>query len=55
MVANAQLEVAAGVEVVLHGGAQCPAPPRVITRPGPLGGDVEFLVASYLIVQARPP
>jgi hypothetical protein len=51
MVSNAILEIEAGVEVVLHASAACPAPPRTITRPGPLGGDVEFLIASYLIVQ----
>lgn len=50
MVANAILEGQAGVPVVLHSGAACPAPARVITRPGPLGGDVQFSVATYLIV-----
>jgi hypothetical protein len=50
MVANAILEGEGGVPVVLHSSAACPAPPRAITRPGPFGGDVEFAVASYLVV-----
>jgi hypothetical protein len=50
MIKNAILEAAAGVPAILHGGAPCPAPDRNITRPGPLGGDVEFMVATYLIV-----
>jgi hypothetical protein len=50
MIANAMLEAAAGVPSVLHGGCSCPAPARNISRPGRLGGDIEFLVATYLIV-----
>ena len=50
MVANALLETAAGVPVVLHAGGACPAPPRQITRPGRLGGDIEAAVATYLLV-----
>jgi Hypothetical glycosyl hydrolase family 15 len=49
-IANALLETAAGVPVVLHAGGACPSPNRTITRPGRLGGDVEFQVASYLVV-----
>ena len=51
-VANALLEAGRGIPVVLHvvaGG--CPAPRRAIARPGPLGGDIEFAVAAYLVVQ----
>ena len=51
MIANAILEANASIPTALHGGGQaCPAPPRNITRPGPLGGENEFLIASYLIV-----
>jgi len=50
MVANALLEGAAGVPTILHSGGACPAPPRNIARPGPLGGDIEPAVALYLIV-----
>ncbi len=52
MIANAILEGEAGVPNVLHQGAACPAPERNITRPGPLGGDIEFQVAVYLVVQS---
>lgn len=50
MIANALLETAAGVPTILHSGGACPAPERNITRPGPLGGDIEDAVASYLII-----
>lgn len=50
MIANALLETAAGVPVVLHSAGACPAPARNISRPGRLGGDIEAAVASYLIV-----
>ena len=50
MIANAILETAAGVHTILHSGGACPAPERNITRPGPLGGDIEAAVATYLIV-----
>jgi hypothetical protein len=50
MIQNAILEAAAGVPAVLHGSAPCPAAQRNITRPGPLGGAIEFWIASYLIV-----
>jgi hypothetical protein len=52
MVANAILEGQAGVSTVLHTGGACPAPPRTVIRPGPLGGDIEFAIASYLVVQS---
>jgi len=51
MVQNAILEGKKGVPVALHAGGGCPAPSRTIVRPGRLGGDIEFVVASYLIVQ----
>ena len=44
------LEAAAGVPTVLHMSAHCPAPTRNITIPGRLGGDVEYAMATYLIV-----
>lgn len=50
MIQNAILEAAAGVPTVLHASARCPATPRTIPVPGPLGGDVEFAMASYLVV-----
>ncbi len=51
MIQNAILEGEAGVPNVLHAnGRPCPAPSRTIVRPGPLGGELEFAVASYLIV-----
>jgi hypothetical protein len=50
MIENAILETAAGVPVILHAGGNCPAANRTIARPGRLGGDVEFQVATYLIV-----
>lgn len=50
VIANALLEVAAGVPVVIHGDGGCPAENRTIARPGPLGGPVLFMVASYLLV-----
>ena len=53
MIQNAILEGGKlGVPNVLHQGGACPAHARNITRPGPLGGDVEFQVAVYLIVQS---
>ena len=50
MLNNAILEAAAGVPTVLHMGAHCPAPSRNVTIPGRLGGDVEYAMATYLIV-----
>ena len=52
MVANAILEGQHGVANVLRYATSqnCPAASRSITRPGPLGGALEFAVASYLIV-----
>jgi hypothetical protein len=50
MVQNAILEAAAGIPNVLHSGGSCPAPQRNITRPGPLGGDVEYAMGLYLVV-----
>lgn len=52
MISNAILEGEAGIPNVLHTGGACPAPDRNITRPGPLGGDIEFAVATYLVVQS---
>jgi hypothetical protein len=59
MVANAILESAAGIPNVLHSGGACPAPQRNITRPGRLGGDIEYQMGLYLVVagpgeQQRP-
>jgi hypothetical protein len=50
MVENAILEGAAGIPTALHIAGKCPAPARTIVRPGPLGGPIEFAIASYLIV-----
>ena len=50
MVQNAIMEAARGIPAVLHSSARCPAPPRSIPVPGRLGGDVEHLIALYLIV-----
>ena len=51
-VANALLEGAAGVPLVLHSDVtSCPAPARNITRPGRLGGSIEAQLALFLIVQ----
>jgi hypothetical protein len=50
MIANALLETAAGIPVLIHGDGPCPAENRTIVRPGPLGGQVLFQVASYLLV-----
>jgi hypothetical protein len=47
---NALLESAAGVPTVLHFKGTCPAEQRPIARPGPLGGNVEYPVAAYLLV-----
>jgi hypothetical protein len=52
MIQNAILEAEAGIPNILHTGGGCPAPDRNISRPGPLGGDIEFAIASYLIVQS---
>lgn len=54
MIQNAILEGAAGVPTALHSSAPaCPAPARNITRPGRLGGPIEFAVASYLVVASE--
>jgi len=58
MIANAVLEADAGIPTVLHmgwplPGLECPAKPRRIERPGPLGGDLEFEMAGYLVVQSE--
>lgn len=54
MIANAVLEANASVPTALHGAGSCAGGGgnniRNITRPGPLGGSIEFNVASYLIV-----
>jgi len=50
MVQNAILEGEANIPNVLHIGGNCPAQQRNITRPGRLGGPLEFAVASYLVV-----
>ena len=51
MIQNAILEGEANIPTVLHSPlSSCPESPRTIARPGPLGGDIEFAVASYLIV-----
>jgi hypothetical protein len=51
MIANAIIEGNMSIPTVLHiGGPRCPAPTRDIARPGPLGGPIEFAIASYLIV-----
>ena len=53
-VANAILEGAAGVPLVLHSDVTgCPAPARNITRPGRLGGNIEAQLALFLIVQTQ--
>ena len=53
-VANAILEGAAGIPVVVHFfSASCPALPRNITRPGRLGGAIEAQLALFLIVQSH--
>merc|ERR1711862_520973 len=56
MIQNAILEAEAGIPTILHSGwfngGKCPAPQREIIRPGRLGGDIEFYVAAYLIVQS---
>lgn len=64
MVENTILEAKRGIRVALHaswwsaangptgGWGTCPVPSRKIVRPGRLGGDLEFIVAAYLIVQA---
>jgi len=52
MIYNAILEGDLNISNILHMGGSCPAPDRTITRPGPLGGDIEFQVAVYLIVQS---
>jgi hypothetical protein len=52
MIANSILEAELGIPNVLHQGAVCPAPARNITRPGPLGGAIEFQIAVYLVVQS---
>jgi hypothetical protein len=52
LVANAILEGAAGVPLVLHFDVTaCPADARNITRPGRLGGDIELQLATFLVVQ----
>lgn len=51
-VANAILEGAAGVPLVLHFDVTgCPDAPRNISRPGRLGGAIEAQIALFLIVQ----
>jgi hypothetical protein len=52
MLANAILEGQMGIPLLLHVAAgSCPEAPRNITRPGRLGGDLEYAVATFLIVQ----
>jgi hypothetical protein len=50
MISNAILEAAAGVPNILHMGAKCPDAPYNVSAPGRLGGDLEFAVATYLVV-----
>ena len=53
VLANAVLEAQAGVPVIAHFyTASCPAAPRVIARPGRLGGALEFQLAAFLVLQA---
>jgi len=53
-VANAILEGAAGVPLVLHFDVtSCPAAARNISRPGRLGGNIEAQIALFLVVQTR--
>lgn len=52
--ANAILEGEAGVPVVAHFfSPSCPAQPRNITRPGRLGGPIEFELALFLVIQTN--
>jgi len=53
-IANAILEAEAGIPTALHvdaggAGTACPAVARNISRPGRLGGPIEFWIASFLI------
>ena len=50
MVSNAIIEATAGIPTILHSSGDCPAPPRNISVPGRLGGDIEFLMGAYLVV-----
>jgi len=52
MVSNAILEAEAGIPNALHSSASCSGGGNIrnITRPGPLGGPVEYAMSSYLIV-----
>ena len=53
-VANAILEGAAGVPLVLHFDVTgCPSTPRTIPRPGRLGGNIETQIAIFLLVQTN--
>ena len=52
--ANAILEGAAGVPVITHfPSPSCPSEPRNITRPGRLGGAIEFELALFLVTQSN--
>jgi len=52
MISNAILEGAAGIPVLTHAsGGSCPDPGRHIPRPGRLGGNLEYTIATFLIVQ----
>ena len=54
-IANAVIEGSKGIPVVLHNVAgSCPTSGnnRTIHRPGRLGGEIEFAIAAYLVVQA---
>jgi len=54
MISNAILEGNSGIPVLVHfPGGTCPDPGRKIVRPGRLGGDMEFGIATYLLVQTR--
>eukprot|EP01116_Phalansterium_solitarium_P013693 TRINITY_DN31098_c0_g1_i1.p1 TRINITY_DN31098_c0_g1~~TRINITY_DN31098_c0_g1_i1.p1 ORF type:complete len:426 (+),score=102.24 TRINITY_DN31098_c0_g1_i1:301-1578(+) len=54
MIANAIIEGEHGIPIVTHftkGG--CPAPARNITRPGPLGGPMQWQIAMFLTVRTE--
>jgi len=54
MISNAILEGTAGIPVLTHyNGGSCPDPGRHIPRPGRLGGNLEFGIATFLIVQTE--
>jgi hypothetical protein len=53
MIQNAILTGAAGVPQLMHAPTgTCPDPGRNITRPGRLGGELEFYLATFLVAQS---